>query len=51
MSILMVKKGNKLVFDIIIRMETGIVFCPYIKRMSNKNCLPLHHMQKAMEHQ
>jgi len=39
-GIVMVKKVNKLVFDIVIRMETGLVFCLYIKQMSNKNACP-----------
>ena len=33
-GIVMVNKGNKLVFDIIIRTETGLVFCLYIKQIA-----------------
>ena len=39
-GIVMVKKVNKLVFDIVIRMETGLVFCLYIKQMSNEIACP-----------
>ena len=39
-GILMVKKGNKPVFDIVVRIETGLVFCPYIKQMSNEIACP-----------
>ena len=39
-GIVMVKKVNTLVFDIVFRTETRLVFCLYIKRMSNEIACP-----------
>jgi len=36
----MVKKGNKLVFNIVVRTETGLVFCLYIKQISKEISCP-----------
>ena len=39
-GIVMVKKGNKLVFDIVVQTETGLVYCLYMNRMSNEIACP-----------
>ena len=39
-GIMMIKKGNKLVFDIKVRTNTGLVYCLYINCMSNKIACP-----------
>ena len=39
-GIMIVKKGNKLVFDIVVWTETRLVYCLYMNRMSNKIACP-----------
>jgi len=44
-GIVMVMKGKKLVFDIVIWTETELVFCLGINRMSNKLLVPPSHAE------
>ena len=38
--ITMTKKGDKLIFDIVVRNVTGLVFCLYINRINDELAIP-----------